>query len=276
MKVFIVGLGLMGSSYAEKLNTMGYTVYGIDKDKKIQDKAFKDGVIKGFSMEDMLDSELVILALYPKENVKFVEENLKYFKQQILTDISGTKTHQIESLDKILPKTVRYVSHHPMAGREKSGYDHRDIKMFHGANFLIIDEEKEDRLEVLVIKQLAVDLGFKKITKISKEKHDQLVAHTSQLTHLLAVNLMLIDNLEETKDATGDSFRDLTRIAKINERMWSQLFIDNKTVLIETVDRFIESLESLKSNILNEEQDLLESKLKASKERRIKFDEHSN
>lgn len=275
MKVFIVGLGLMGSSYAEKLKIKGYEIFGIDKDISIQEKAFKDGVIKGFRMDDMLDSELIILALYPKENVKFVEDHLKYFNHQILTDISGTKTHQIDSLEKILPKSIRYVSHHPMAGREKSGYDNRDIKMFEGANFLIIDEDPTDRLEVSIIKKMAMDLGFKKITKISKEKHDQLIAHTSQLTHLLAVNLMLIDNLEETKNATGDSFRDLTRIAKINERMWAQLFIDNKNVLVETVDRFIESLESLKSNILNEEQDVLESKLKASKERRIKFDEHS-
>ena len=249
MKIFIVGLGLMGASYATKLSQVGHDVFGYDLDEITNQKALYDGVIKGYNLSDMKSSDLVILALYPNQTLAFVKDNIKYFDAQLITDISGTKTKLLDELLTILPKTVNYVSHHPMAGREKSGYDHKDITMFKNANFLIIDSHHAKDKHIETIKQLGHDLGFKRQIILSAKAHDELIAHTSQLTHLLAVGLMLMNDSEHTKNATGDSFRDLTRIARINEVLWSELFMENKDALITKIDQFVDVLHDLKNDI---------------------------
>jgi len=273
MKIFIVGLGLMGASYAAKLSQVGHMVYGFDKRMETNLKALGEGVIKGFDIEDLKSADLVILALYPNQIYEFIKSNLKYFDQQLITDISGTKTKLLDEVLSILPKSVNYVSHHPMAGREKSGYDHIDTTMFKNANFLIIDSHHAKLEHIQVIEKLGQDLGFKKQVILSAKAHDDLIAHTSQLTHLLAVGLMLMDDSKHTKDATGDSFRDLTRIANINEVMWSELFIENKDALIDKIDQFMDVLNGLKFDIEAADEKALKAKLKDSKIRRIRFDE---
>lgn len=274
MKIFIVGLGLMGASYATKLSQLGHDVFGFDKDDKTLDKAIMDQVIKGSNFEDLKNADVVILALYPNQIINFVKENLKYFDQQLITDISGTKTKLLKELLELLPKSIHYVSHHPMAGREKSGYDHRDITMFNGANFLVIDSKHAQDKHIEIIKQLGIDLGFKKQVVLSDKAHDELIAHTSQLTHLLAVGLMLMNNSELTKDATGDSFRDLTRIANINEVMWTELFLENKVALVDKIEQFNIVLNDLKNDILKSDEQAIRKKLKESRKRRMSFNEN--
>lgn len=273
MKVFIVGLGLMGGSYAAKLSQAGYDVYGYDKDMSVNLKAHNEGVIKGFDLVEMKSSDLIILALYPNQIHHFIQSNLEYFDKQLITDISGTKTKLLESILAILPKTINYVSHHPMAGREKSGYDYKDVTMFQNANFLIIDSHHAKPKHIEMIQKLGKDLGFKKQVILTAKAHDALIAHTSQLTHLLAVGLMLMDKSEHTKNATGDSFRDLTRIANINEVLWTELFLDNKDALVEKIDQFMDVLNDLKLDIINSNEKDLKSKLKESRKRRVSFDE---
>jgi|SRR5690554_10536 len=275
MKIFVVGLGLMGASYAQKLSEVGHEVYGYDKNLPTNLKALKEGVIKSYDLNDMVDADLVILALYPTHTLDFVVKNIHYFKDQLITDISGTKVYLLERLLKILPKTVHYVSHHPMAGREKSGYDFKDITMFKDANFLIIDTDHAKPEHIEVIKNLGKDLGFKRSKVLSAKAHDALIAHTSQLTHLLAVGLMLMDTSDETKNATGDSFRDLTRIANINEVLWSELFLENKAALVEKIDDFLAVLEDLKADIINENVTSLKEKLIEARKRRLSFDENN-
>lgn len=275
MKIFIVGLGLMGASYAQKLTEVGHEVYGYDKDSLTNQKALKEGIIKSFDLKDIVGADLVILALYPTHIIDFVEQNIVYFKDQLITDISGTKVYLLDRLLNILPKTVHYVSHHPMAGREKSGYDFKDITMFKDANFLIIDSNHANQEHIEVIKKLGKDLGFKRQLILSAKAHDMLIAHTSQLTHLLAVGLMLMDTSDETKNATGDSFRDLTRIANINETLWSELFLENKTALVEKIDDFMTVLKDLKSDIINDDEKSLKEKLIEARKRRLNFDENN-
>lgn len=265
----------MGASYAQKLSEVGHEVYGYDKNLPTNLKALKEGVIKSYDLNDMVDADLVILALYPTHTLDFVEKNIHYFKDQLITDISGTKVYLLERLLKILPKTVHYVSHHPMAGREKSGYDFKDITMFKDANFLIIDTDHAKPEHIEVIKNLGKDLGFKRSKVLSAKAHDALIAHTSQLTHLLAVGLMLMDTSDETKNATGDSFRDLTRIANINEVLWSELFLENKAALVEKIDDFLAVLEDLKADIINENVTSLKEKLIEARKRRLSFDENN-
>lgn len=273
MKIFIVGLGLMGASYAEKLTLLGHEVHGFDQDEQVNFQAKLNKVILSSNLNELKDADLVILALYPKENIHFVERHKKLFNQQLVTDIAGTKSHLVKELLTILPESIRYVSHHPMAGREKKGYFNRDITMFNKANFLVVPSKKSSKDDIKIIKSLGEQMGFGRITDLTPEAHDKLIAHTSQLTHLLAVGLMLSDDETHTKFATGDSFRDLTRIAKINEDMWTELFIDNKEALVKQTDKFIEVLQKLKTDIMQSDAETLKKELRASKEKRLAFDD---
>ncbi|MFA5692071.1 MAG: prephenate dehydrogenase [Acholeplasmataceae bacterium] len=276
-KVFIVGLGLMGASYALKLKSKNYLIYGYDSNDKTNQKALKDNLIIDNDISKIKDSDIIIMCLYPKDIVKFIKKHQNLFNNnQLLTDISGTKEHLINDILEILPKKIRYLSHHPMAGRELSGYDHKDIQMFKDANFLIVETNRSNELDIKTLTNLGIDLGFKTISIIKPKEHDELIAHTSQLTHLLAVSLMLTNINENTKYATGDSFRDLTRIAKINETLWTELFLDNKITLNNISVNFINKLKYLLELINNDEKDELIKNLKLAKEKRIEFDKVKN
>lgn len=275
MKIFIVGLGLMGASYALGLSQKGYEVYGYDSDLNINEKALKDGLIKSFDKNHISTSDVILLALYPTKNIEFIRENIQYFNNQLITDIAGTKVLMMNEIIKILPKDTRYVSHHPMAGKEKSGYDFRDPKMFKGANFLIVPSDQSTIDDVETIKQIAIDLEFGNISIYTPLEHDQFIGYTSQLTHMIAVALMLANKDPNLAYTTGDSFKDLTRIAKINEHMWTELFFQNKEILVNEIDLFIEKLNQLKSMLDSNQYDELKEALKKSKEKRLVFDEIS-
>jgi len=274
MKIFIVGLGLMGASYATGLSQKGHQVFGFDKNQNVIDKAMKDRIIMGSSVDLIKESDVVILCLYPKDNISFVKEHQSLFNRQLVTDISGTKHDMMKEIVSYLPAGVSYISHHPMAGRETSGYDHKDPSMFKNANFLIIPSINHNPSDIHILKDLAHDLEFGKITLLSAKEHDDLIAHTSQLTHLIAVSLMISDTSPHTVFATGDSFRDLTRIAKINEDMWTELFLNNKAALIKQTDEFIKILESLKQSIKEGKAEDIKHNLKTAKALRVKFDDH--
>jgi prephenate dehydrogenase len=276
MKIFIVGLGLIGASYAEGLKLKGHEIYGYDKDLDTLNKAKELEVIHKESMlKDINKVDLVILALYPQENVKFIKDHYNLFvKNQVITDVAGTKTHMIEEIINLLPDGISYTSHHPMAGRESSGFLNRDYKIFNKANFIIVKTPKSKEIDFQILEIIKNDLNFGKMTVVDAKTHDELIAFTSQLTHILAVSLIQSDHLEETKKATGDSFRDLTRIAKINEEMWTELFLENKKVLIDKITDFQLELELVKDLIQKEQKNELKKYLKEAKEKRKSFDIH--
>ena len=144
-KVFIVGLGLMGASYALKLKEKNYLVYGFDQDNTVNKKALDDKIIIDNNLNKIIEVDLIIMCLYPKDIIKFIKAHNNLFNNhQLLTDISGTKEHLINDLLKVLPPNIRYLSHHPMAGRELSGYDNKDITMFKDANFLIVETNRHN------------------------------------------------------------------------------------------------------------------------------------
>jgi prephenate dehydrogenase len=190
----------------------------------------------------------------------------------MVTDVSGTKAWMINEIEKILPEGITYTSHHPMAGKETSGYDAKDYRIFNNANFVIVPSNKSGKRDEIVLKRIASDLAFGKILKVDPITHDQLIAFTSQLTHILAVALVNADRFEETKDATGDSYRDLTRIAKINEEMWTELFMENKSALLGVIRDFQNELQHMKSLILSDEKEALMAYMKKAKEKRVSFD----
>ncbi|MDX9808156.1 MAG: prephenate dehydrogenase [Acholeplasma sp.] len=247
MKIFIAGLGLIGGSYAEGLTQNGYEVYGYNRTKESELIAIERSYIKDAGLKYLPLCEVVILGFYPQLNVTFLNEHKHLLKPgQIITDVAGTKVEMIPQIEAILPKGVSYVSHHPMAGRETRGIERADCNMFKGANFLITPSAHSTIESIEVIKQLGRDLAFKKITIIDPKRHDQLIGFTSQLPHAMAVALVNSDAYDETSSFTGDSFRDLTRIAMINEVLWTELFFENKTILIDEIEKFERELDKIK------------------------------
>lgn len=275
MIIFIVGLGLIGASYAQGLKKAGHKIYAYNRTENVLKQAIHDGIIeKDNDISFISKADLVILCLYPKNNIEFLE-NHKHFlnKNQVITDVSGTKVWMMEQIEPILPKDVSYTSHHPMAGKETSGYQSRDYRIFKNANFIIVKGKKSKVEDEEILKNIAKDLNFGKITVTDPKTHDQLIAFTSQLTHVIAVSLVQSDHLKETPQATGDSYRDLTRIAKINEMMWTELFLENKEALLFKINDFEKELDYLKTLIKNDDKEKIQNYLREASRKRKMFDE---
>ena len=274
MKILIVGLGLIGASYAKGLSQKGHELYGVDKILSTCRLAMERGYVLEAST-DVLDYltlvDVLVISLYPNDILPFMKQYHHQFPQHlIITDTCGIKKPICEEAT-LLALPAKFVGSHPMAGREKVGIEYADEKIFSGANFLITPIENTNEKAIAIVKQLATDLGFGKIHLISPEFHDQMIAYTSQLTHAIAVSLV---NSEANVDVTpfiGDSYRDLTRIAMINEKLWSELFNENRDYLIYEIDKFITELAKLKRSLLYENEEELKQMFLSSKEKRGKM-----
>lgn len=277
MRIVIVGLGVIGGGYAMALKEAGYTeVYGIDKNTETLRKAKSLGIIKeGYEEEKEIipNADLIVLAVYPNLVKDFIINNKEYFKDgAIITDVTGIKQLFINEITKVLPENIDFVFAHPMAGREKKGIDYATNKVFKGANFLITvtDRNKDENLDL--IENLAYKMGFKHVKRICPKYHDEMIAFTSQLPHALAVALINSDiEGRNTGEFIGDSYRDLTRIANINESLWSQLFLGNKENLLQAIYNFEEELDKIKSCLENEDKEALQELFIKSSLRREKL-----
>ncbi len=274
MKVLIVGLGLMGGAYAYRLSNKGYTVYGSDLDLNAIDYALDKKFIENGSVnpkEFIITSDVIVLAIYPEAILTFMNSYKEYFHEgQVITDICGVKSDFI--FDAIsLAKPATYLSHHPMAGREKSGIYYSTECVFGGANFLITPTKdvlaspsKKEENAINILKQLGTDLGFTHISVMDIEKHNRMIGFTSQLTHAIAVSLVNSDHDDDTKYYIGDSYRDLTRIAMINDKLWSELFLENRAYLLEHIASFEMELNLLKMALYKEDKEALCKLFKSS------------
>lgn len=277
MKIVIVGLGVVGGGYAMALKEAGYTeVYGIDNNIETLRKAKSLGIIKeGYidEKEIIKIADLIVLAVYPNLVKDFIINNKRNFKDDaIITDVTGIKQLFINEIISILPENIDFVFAHPMAGREKKGIDYATNKVFKGANFLITitDKNKSENLEL--IENLAYKMGFKNVKKICPKYHDEMIAFTSQLPHALAVALINSDiEGRNTGEFIGDSYRDLTRIANINESLWSQLFLGNKENLLKAIYNFEKELDKIKNCLEQEDKETLQNLFIKSSLRREKL-----
>ena len=277
MKIVIVGLGVIGGSFAMALNEAGYKdVFGIDTNPETIKKAEELGIIKKGSPngEDFLkEADLVIISIYPKIVKTFVENNKDNFKDgAIITDATGIKGMFINEIIKILPENVDFVFGHPMAGREKRGIDFASSNVFKGANYIITPIERNKEENIKLIENLAYEIGFKRVRRITPEFHDEMIGFTSQLPHAMAV--ALINSDEEGRDTgsfIGDSYRDLTRIANINEDLWSELFLGNKENLLKAINNFELQLDLIKKAIYDDDKEALKKYFIKSTKRREKL-----
>ena len=275
-RILIVGLGLIGGSYARALKRLGYHVTAIDTRKAAIDYALENHIIDDGNTE--VDSEIVgsadavIFGLYPKVFKEWIAQYQSYFKSgAMITDVTGVKSCIVYDIQNMLRDDVEFIASHPMAGKEVYGVENSDDAIFRGANFIIVMTNKNTPQGVRWIGGLGRILGFSRISVLSPEEHDEMIGYLSQLTHCIAVSLMTCSDNEHLVDYTGDSFRDLTRIANINEDMWSELFLLNKEPLLKYMDIFIDEFSSLRDMIANEDAESMKDRMRLSTKRRAYF-----
>lgn len=276
-KILVVGLGLLGGSYAQGLTDVGFYVGAIDIDQDSIDYALNKGIIKSgktkVEKEYVSQFDLVIFALYPKVLVKWLKDYQSYFKKgAIITDVTGVKAWLDEEIKNFIRDDIQYVLHHPMAGREVYGVKNADKSIFKGANFIVIPNEKASEDAISLVEDLGRLLGFKNVVRLSNEEHDEMIGFLSQLTHCIAVSLMTCKESKHLVEYTGDSFRDLTRIARINENMWSELFLLNKEELLSQMDLFLKQFNKLKETIKNDDVEAMKEIMRVSTKNRSYFD----
>lgn len=275
--VLIVGLGLMGGSYAKALSRMGYHVFAIDNNEDSINYALEQEIIErgaAYPDEDIISSaDMIIFALYPKIFIEWIKDYQHLFKSGIfITDVTGVKGSIVYEIQELLRDDVEFIAAHPMAGREVYGVRNSDDRMFRDANYIVVPTENNTDEAIEWCKMLGYILGTRRVSVLSPEEHDAMIAYVSQLTHCIAVSLMTCNDNPHLVDYTGDSFRDLTRIARINENMWSELFFMNKELLAKEMGEFIEELTKMKEMIENEDAEALKAKMRISTERRALFD----
>ena len=276
-RILIVGLGLLGGSYARGLKRFGFHISAITKEQSSIDFALKEGIIDEGSTEidaRMIgEADLVIFALYPHIFVEWIAENQGLLKSgALITDVTGVKRSIVYKIQDILRPDVEFVAAHPMAGREVSGVENSTERMFVGANYIVTPTEKNSPEAVETIIELGRLLGFSNVTTLSPEEHDEMIGFLSQLTHCIAITLMTCNDKENMEKFTGDSFRDLTRIARINDLMWSELFAATKDVLLEQMNLFIGKFNELKAMLESDDIDGMRAMMRHSTERRALFD----
>ena len=277
--VLIIGLGLMGGSYAMALKRKGHTVNCITLSKSSIDYALSRGIIDRGTTD--IDEELIrscdiaVFALYPHVFIEWIERYGNLFKKgAIITDVTGVKSAVIDKIQSLLPDGAEFIAAHPMAGRESSGVENADDSVFKKANYIVVPTEKNTEKAIYVCEWLGRELGFERITRLSVDEHDRMIAFLSQLTHCIAVSLMCANDDEDIYKYTGDSFRDLTRIAKINETMWCELFSLNKENLLAEIDSFMKQMTKLRNAIEYDDESTVKSMMRRSTERRCNFDKN--
>lgn len=275
-RFLIVGLGLIGGSYAMGLKKNGYHVDAIEINQLSIDFAMKHNIIDNgstFDLDLILEADFIISGLYPNAMIEWISTYQKYMKPNaFITDVSGVKSSVVYRVQELLREDLEFLGSHPMAGKEVSGVKFADDAIFNIANFIITPTDKNTKEAIETLRSFASILGFSNITVLTPEKHDEMIGFVSQLTHAIAVSLMNTNDNTHLVEYTGDSFRDLTRIAKINENLWSELFFLNKDILIQEIDDFVDEINHLKETLINNDSDSLKRLFIQSTSRRKLFD----
>ena len=275
-KILIVGLGLLGGSYAKALKKKGFTVNAITRSQKSIDYALENGLIdKGSTQVDaelIQSADLIVFALYPHVFLDWIRDHGHLFKEgPMITDVTGVKSCIVYEIQDMLKPGVEFIAAHPMAGREVYGVENSDDGIFKGANYIVVPTEKNSYSAIELCQSLGHTLGFADVSVLTPEKHDQMIAFLSQLTHCIAVSLMCATDAASLERYTGDSFRDLTRIANINDEMWSELFLSNRPALLKEMDAYRRAFDRMYDCIQNNDREELQSMMRLSTERRRRF-----
>ena len=275
--ILIVGLGLIGGSYARALKRLGFHVAAIDINQESIDYALENGIIEeGYTTVEpavVYNADAVVFGLYPTVFKEWIAQYQQFLKPgAMLTDVTGVKSCIVYDIQDMLRPDVEFIAAHPMAGKEVYGVQNSDEHIFHDANYIVVPTEKNTPEAIEWCRSLGMILGFNHIAVLSPEKHDEMIGFVSQLTHIIAVSLMECSDDHSLVDYTGDSFRDLTRIARINDKMWSELFMMNKKELLAQMDRFISVFQDFRNMLASNDVEGMRAAMRVSTERRAWFD----
>lgn len=268
-KIVVVGLGLIGGSVAKalKLNT-DHMVLGVDTQEDTLLDACSCGAIDGkASPEDLRTADVVYLCIYPESALEFAKENGPALKEGcILTDACGIKGEICQGMER-LRGTGKYVfvAGHPMAGKELSGFAASDAGIFVGASYLIAPCGAPE-WAVDEVASLAKSMGFGRVVMTTPEQHDREIAFTSQLPHVLACSYVMSPRCREHQGFSAGSYRDVSRVANINDVLWSRLFLDNREELLSELDELIKNLSSFRCAIDSEDEKRLRQLLRHAAE----------
>jgi prephenate dehydrogenase len=275
MKIGIIGLGLIGGSIAKALRK-SHEISAFDINKEALTFAIENNILDKayFDLGAFLNNNnLIYLCLYPESIVSFFKENSRLIKKDtIFIEISGIKTKLIQDIRKLNLNYIDIVYTHPIAGREVSGVFFADEKIFFNGNYAIINDQNTKTENLELAYSLAKEMGFKNISKINAKLHDQIIAYTSQLTHIISLSLVnSFSNSVDLSHFTGDSYRDLTRIANININLWADLFTNNKNALIDIIANFENELSKFKNALATNNLEELETLMEKAKNKHNKY-----
>ena len=270
MNIAVVGLGLIGGSICKalKANTFHH-IMGIDSDKETIRKALESGAIdEEIGVEKLCEANLTVLALYPMAIVEFVKKNAdKFRKGSIVMDICGVKGYIVNNCTPILEENgVIFIGTHPMAGTEHSGFDYSSATLFNKASFIITPTESTPQIAVDLVSTLGACMNFGQVVIATPEQHDANIAYTSQLAHVVSNAYVKSPSLFRADGFSAGSFLDLTRVAKLNEEMWSSLFLCNKEALLFEINTIIEKLTEYRDAMVNDDKPTLKALLKDGRE----------
>ncbi len=268
MNIVIVGLGIIGGSLAKAFSKYtDHHVIGINRTQKTLETALRDGAIHEIGDQESLGkADVVYMCTYPEHIVSYVFENAAHFKKGcIVTDVCGIKTEICGRLTEICEKTgLQYVGSHPMAGKEKFSYEASDPELFKNASYIIVPcQAKEESVET--IKSLAMELGFAMTRITTPSEHDRMIAFTSQIPHVLACAYVMSPCCTNHKGFSAGSYRDVSRVANINEVLWTDLFLSNREPLSEELSVLINNMTTIKNAIDANDSDTLQKLLKTSR-----------
>lgn len=276
MKIGVVGLGLIGGSLAKsaKKNT-NFKVYGYDLNKEVIKNAISENSIDGELTQKRLQScDYVFIPLYPEAVIEYVENNSSFFKEgAVVIDCAGVKRSVCDKCFEIAENNnFSFVGGHPMAGTQYSGFENSKDTMFYNAPFVLTPKENEDILTLANAREVIMKLGFGRVSVMTPQKHDKLIAFTSQLAHIVSNAYVKSPSALERKGISAGSYKDLTRVAYLNEDMWTELFIENKENLIFELDYIISELQKYSDAIKNDDADRLKRLLREGKEMKLRAD----
>lgn len=259
MKICVAGLGIIGGSLCLALKRAGYSVAGWNRSQKHINYALENDIIDE-SATDFKKYDAVFVALPPKAAVKFLNEN-EFKDGAVVADICGVKGYLEKEIYK-KPRNFRYLGTHPMAGKEVSGVENACADLFDGASIIIVNNQNSDIYAVQLITELAAEMGFKKIIECSSDEHDRKIAYTSQLAHVVSNAYVKNEEIKGCLGFTGGSFQDMTRIAGVDENVWTELYLLNKKNLSLQIASLISSLEDIKSALDDGDEEELKRVLK--------------
>ena len=272
MNVGIVGLGLIGGSMAKSIKVRtAHTVWGVDLDAETMTLSRLSGAIDGMlTPENLPQCDLVLVAIRPAAAVRWVSENAHLIrKTAILVDLCGVKRNVCEKLAPIAKEAgFAYIGGHPMAGRERGGFVHSSEELFTGASMILTPDQNTDMRMLETLKSFFTDIGFAGLTFSTPEEHDRIIAYTSQLAHLVSSAYIKSPEAQRRRGFSAGSFRDMTRVAHLDEAMWTELFLDDADYLTEQLEILIDHLNEYREALTAHDAEKLQALLKDGREKK--------